>query len=217
MVHVLQNLTPAEWQKETGGEYAPGETGLILARPKMSYCRPPGDIYIRRTGFHFERVEPVENNKAAQIERQANQVWQLLVDELKHERRHSKNSLEDADAGNLPRKQIRAALSWLVANGRVEERKRPATGGTGGARTYLHPVGSPNDSGEAKPKTAENNAFASPNKSPVFGSPPLREINGGEATPPVYVPIPFASPNPPGEPTANLANQTNDELVEVEF
>ena len=214
MVHVLQNLTPAEWQKETGGEYAPGETGLILARPKMSYCPPPGDIYIRRTGFNFERVEPVENNKAAQIERHANQVWQLLVDELKHGRLHSKNSLQEADAGSLKRNQIRSALSWLEATGRIEERKRTDTG-RGGARTYIHPLGSPDDVGEANYKTAENDGFGSPDETAVFASPPLREINGGEAMPPVYDPMPFASPNNTGEPMAKLAKQTDDVLVEV--
>jgi RecA-family ATPase len=204
MVHVLQKLTSVEWRQATGEELADGETGLILARPKMSYCPPQGDILIRRTGFHFERVARAVDSKEKHIERHANQVWQLLVDEMKNGHRHSKKTLEEASVGSLKRNQVRAALSWLEKTGRIEERKRTDTG-RGGARTYIHPIGSPDEAGEANPNTAEIDDIVSPAKAADFASPPLREINGGEAKPPVYVPIPFASPKSHGEP--NEANR----------
>lgn len=219
MVHVLAPLTPDEWEAATGETFADGETGLILARPKMSYCPPPGDIYIRRNGFHFERVEAAIDSKADRIERTANQVWQLLTEELKHGRRHSKKSVEDADAGNLKRNQIRAALSWLEVTGRVEMRKRPDAGQRG-AREYLHPIvpsekagfGSPDDGGETSAKTDKNEGLGSSDESAVFASPPYREKNGGEASRHVLSPSSLASPESDGEATARRARRDLEPL-----
>jgi|GEM_PF-247808 len=205
-VHVLQNLTPDEWLTATGETLEKGQTGLILARPKMSYCAPPGDIHIRRTGFDFTRVEIADSSKGALTERRANQIYQLLVEELKQGRYHTKNTLEQADAGDLSRAQIRSALAWLEAVGRVVTQDRP-NAGRGGARQYLHPVGSPICSGEAMSESEENASFGSPEEKLIFGSPPLREINGGEPNRAVLSPVSLASPNITGEATANPANQ----------
>lgn len=40
MVLVLQNVSPDKWYLETGQNLEEGETGLVLSRPKMSYCPP---------------------------------------------------------------------------------------------------------------------------------------------------------------------------------
>lgn len=154
MVHVLHTLTDVEWQLETGFPLAEHEIGMILSRAKLSYCPPRPPILIKRTGYKFERIEPASTSRAAITESRANQVWQLLSGELKAGRRHTKNSLEQADAGNLTRAQIRAALAWLEASGRVEIRKLPDAGQRG-PRSYLHPVASPDDDGEPSAETAE--------------------------------------------------------------
>ena len=216
MVHVLQDLTPEEWRAATGEELDDGESGLILARPKMSYCPPPGPLYIRRRGYHFERAEPMATSRAAQTEARANQIHQLLAEELKHGRFHTKNTLEHADVGNLTRSHIRAALSRLEASGRVETRARTDTG-QGGARQYLHPVGSPTTNGEATTKSAKTLELASPAETLVFGSPPYREINGGEPSRAVLSPFSLASPANRGEPTANTANQSAQAPIEAEL
>lgn len=205
MVHVLQNLTHDEWRQATGREFDIGETGLILARPKMSYCPPPGDIYISRRGYDFERIEPATVNKQAIKDAQANQVFQLLTDELKHGRFHTKNSLEHADHG-LTRAQLRAALSLLDVTGRVETRQRPDAGQRG-SRDYLHPVGSPMTAGEASPETVENDDTASPVENDVFGSPPYREMIRRRSEPPISSPDFLASPATTGEAAANPANR----------
>ena len=209
MVHVLQNLTPQEWQEATGETLTNGETGLILARPKMSYCPPPGDIYIRRRGYGFERVEPASISRAAQTEARANQLHQLLTDELKHGRFHTKNSLEHADVGNLTRSHIRAALAWLEASGRIETRDIPGTIQRG-QRQYLHPIASPSTNGEPAPESAEINSLTSPMEKQFLASPPYREINGGEPSRAVLSPVPIASPECDGEPRRTEANRSTE-------
>lgn len=149
MVHVLQNLTPAEWQEATGETLADDETGLILARPKMSYCPSVRGLYIRRKGYVFTRVEPASTSKSAKTESNANQIHQFLTYELTQGRYHTKNSIDLVDAGTMSRSEKRAVLSSLEVSGRVEVRERP-NAGQRGARQYLHPVVSPDASGEAR-------------------------------------------------------------------
>jgi len=147
MVHVLQSLTPDEWRNETGTELLPGESGLRLARPKMSYCAPQGDILIRRNGYHFAHVERIVTSKQSKLEDAANRIWELLCFDLGQGRFHSQNALEALDTG-LKRGEIRGAVAVLFASLRVESRDIP-NAGKGGKRQYLHPVGAPNLPGAA--------------------------------------------------------------------
>jgi len=154
MVHVLQSLTPSEWLAETGTELFSGESGLRLARPKMSYCAPVGDILIRRAGFHFEPVERITTSKQAKLEANANQVWQLLTSELSQVRYPSQNYLEELDT-ELTRTEIRSAVQLLLASQRVEYRDVPNVGARGGKRVYLHPIVMLNENGAANERLAE--------------------------------------------------------------
>lgn len=147
MVHVLQSLTPDEWRNETGTELLQGESGLRLARPKMSYCAPQDDILIRRNGYHFAHVERITTSKQAKREDAANLLWGLIDFDLSQGRYHSRNTLEALDSG-LKRNELRAALDLLFASLRIETRDVP-NAGKGGKRQYLHPIGSPNRNGEA--------------------------------------------------------------------
>lgn len=207
MVLVLQNLPPDEFESATGQRLVDGETGLILARPKMSYCPPPGDIHIRRTGYAFERIEPAPTSKTAKAEACADQVWLLLTHELKEGRRHSKHTIEQADAGSLKRGEIRAALAWLEAAGRVELRDIPGVIQRG-KRQYLHPVASPSQSGEANTETPENAIVGSPTEKPFLGSPPYREMIWRRSEPPESHPRFLGSPKHNGEATANRGEAT---------
>jgi RecA-family ATPase len=151
MVSVLAPVTADEWLAETGQELAEDENAIRLALPKLSYCPKQPDILIRRRGYLFEHVEPSTNGKQAAVAANADMIHRLLVSELQAGRRHSKNTLEHQV--ELKRTDLRAALDWLEACGRLEWRANPS-GGQGGRRHYLHPVASPNGNGEANAKGA---------------------------------------------------------------
>lgn len=156
MVHVLQSMTPKEWLDETATKLLPGETGLRLARPKMSYCSPTADILIRRDGYFFEPVRSFSLTSTEKANSAANQIWQFLTAQLASGMYHSKNTLESqVDAVNLSRTQIRAAVDQLIAAQRIEARPLP-NAGKNGRREYLHPVASPTQNGEPTQKSTLN-------------------------------------------------------------
>lgn len=138
MVHVLQSLSPDEFRTATGRTLDDGETGLILARPKLSYCPPQPPLYLVRRGYLFRAVEPDARDPGAEREAIANQVWQFLDEELRADRRHSANTLDQqTKTMNLKREEIRRAIADLHASGRIEERSLPPS--QHGRRAYLHP------------------------------------------------------------------------------
>jgi regulatory protein RepA len=167
MVHVLQSLTPDEWRTETGTELLLGESGLRLARPKMSYCAPVGDILIRRAGYSFTHVVRVTSSKQAQLDTAANRLWELLVEELAAGRYHSRNTLESLGTG-LKRNELRAALDWLIAAQRIESRDLPKAG-KGGKQNYLHPTGEPTAN---PPRISQISDKSDDGQKVIFGSPP---------------------------------------------
>lgn len=203
MVHVLQSLTASEWRDATGQELAEGETGLRLARPKMSYCAPQPDILIRRNGYLFQHVVGQTTSRAAKLESSAVEVWELLNAEVAQGRYPSRNTLEHLDH-DLKRGELRAAISWLLSAGRIEERPTP-TAGKGGKQKYLHPVRQ-NETANHPEKLPENkDSFAS--EKTVIGSPPPIGNSPAANLPPPEEPIfSYGSPNTNGEPMANLAN-----------
>jgi len=208
MVHVLQSLTSDKWRDETGTELGMGEIGLRLARPKMSYCPPVGDILIRRTGYRFDHVERVITSNQAKVEMAANQVWQLLTLELNLGRYHSKNTLESLDTG-LKRGELRVALDLLLSALRIEIRKIP-NAGQNGKREYLHPVASPSETANRSEKPLKNDEHLAIEKS-IFASPPPLGISPAANRPPQVKPsFSYGSPNIDGEPTARSANLLND-------
>jgi hypothetical protein len=188
MVLVLQNLPPEEFEKATGQTLADGETGMILARPKMSYCPPAGDIFIHRSGFAFNRVEVFQTTKAARVQATADQVFNLLRHEMKEGRRHTKNTLEHADAGSLKRADIRAALARLEADGRIEFRDGPRGEKKRGPQKYLHPVeSSPKQPGEVIAISPKKEAVTSPDEIQINFAAAYREIHSAARFPPSCV------------------------------
>lgn len=153
MVHVLQTLAPADWFAETGDELQPGETGLILARPKGSYSVPQGPLYIKRRGYRFEAYDRKVRDKEQQRDDADRKVWRLLTDELALGRYHSARSLDAIETG-LRRAELREAVARLLASGRVQERDRPDAQARG-ARKYLHPIAAAGEDGADAPKTQQ--------------------------------------------------------------
>lgn len=142
MVHVLQNMDSAEWAKATGEPLKHGETGIVLARPKMSYCPPVGDLFIRRRGYMFEVISAaIKLAPGDRLESDANQVHQFLLYEFAQGRMHTLRTVQDAEISGVSRDRKRSALSRLESDGRAFEDKRPGVIHRG-SRTFLRPVGS---------------------------------------------------------------------------
>jgi regulatory protein RepA len=188
MVLVLQDLSPADFKAATGQHLSDGETGLILARPKLSYCPPQPPIYIKRKGFAFEHVAPLPSSKGAKLDAAADQLWQLLVDELAAGRRHSKATLEQVAGETMKRAEIRGALARLEASGRIEYRDDTGTRKHGPQR-YIHPLTSPTTFGEVSRNLPKNEAITPPVESRDLTSPPLKEITWRRSSPPVLIPL----------------------------
>lgn len=149
MVLVLQNVSPDEWGAATGKDLEEGETGLTLARPKISYCAPQDEILICRSGYRFERTERIRTTKEVEQERADHQVLHFLTEQLGAGKYHNKSTLEAHGLG-LPRAEIREAVDRLLTSRRVEIQNMPPDKERrrGGARTYLHPMASPVEYGD---------------------------------------------------------------------
>lgn len=144
----INNEETAQWQKITGYTLNRSENGIVLALPKMSYAPPQPSIYIVRQGYSFTRIQPASKDAGDELAAMANQVWQLLTEELKNGRYHTRNTLESlSKTAGLKRQEIRDSIRFLTAASRIEERDKPASG-KGGAHRYLHPVASPDQLGE---------------------------------------------------------------------
>jgi RecA-family ATPase len=120
MVVVMQPLDPAEWIKETGTRLDHGETGLVMALPKLSYAKTQDPIFIRRAGYTFS-TERVQRRTPEQAAREtAEQVLRFIVSELQQDRKYCGKDLENsASKMNLTRQQVRDALTELKVAGRL--------------------------------------------------------------------------------------------------
>jgi RecA-family ATPase len=141
MVAVLHPLTSEEWTKAAGSSLLAGETGIVLARPKLSYAPPQPDILICRKGYGFQAFNVTTRTKAEALEATCEQVLRALEHDLARERHHTQNSLQALDLGRT-RAEIRDAVSTLLAQGRIEHENVPGKPSRG-ARKYLRPVAAP--------------------------------------------------------------------------
>ena len=196
MVHILQPLDAAAWRKATGLDLEPGDNGLILARPKMSYCPPQGDILLRRRGYLFEHVEGIDADPMGALRRDGDALIAIMR-ELDYP---TQNTLETIDTG-LGRNRTRAVVRYLLDTGLVESRKNPRSGG---AQKYLHimgsgsgaPTGAPADlaAGEGLPENGFSCAAA------------YREESGGAPTAALSPCDSKVRRQPSGAPAAHLAH-----------
>lgn len=210
MVTVLQSMWPSDWKKATGTELRPGQAGLVLARPKMTYGPPAGDILIRREGYRFERVTPAANNAGEQLEARAQALLAILHDELAKGHHPTQNSLEAIDTG-LTRTELRSAVAWLGATGRIEYRQIGA--GKGGTRKYIHPIDAPDLAGAPSEEMADCCA----GEKPAFGAPPpIGKSGAAHQSAPLDCPFPDGAPTDDGAPMAHLAHQCDDGSDSVE-
>lgn len=128
MVAVMQPMTPDEWASETGSSLEAGDSGIVMALPKLSYCAAQDPIFIRRNGYMFSH-ETVVRRSPDQIKASiAEQILQFIRYESEQGRKYSQNSLE-AIAGDLSltRAEMRAGFARLKASGRVISVGKPKT------------------------------------------------------------------------------------------
>lgn len=147
MVHVLRPLTASEWRTATGEDLQPGESGLMLARPKMSYSPPQDPIFIARNGYAFRTADAKSASPDAERAEQADRVLAVLRAEVAAGHFPTRNSLEGSETG-LSRAQLRTALARLDALGLIEDARRPASPGGHGAHKFIRPSASPVLTGE---------------------------------------------------------------------
>ena len=139
MVHVLQRLSDDEWTEATGDALEDGESAFVLARPKMTWCAPQPDVFLKRRGYLFKRYDQIDQSAGAKVVHQFvdDKLWQFLRDELRAGVKHTQNSLEDAKV--MPQKATRQAVKRLLKDGRVSKEDL-GTGGRGGAHHYLRTI-----------------------------------------------------------------------------
>jgi RecA-family ATPase len=166
-----------------------GEQVIVLARPKLSYAPPQPHIWITRRRYSFQYFLATKPDPEAEVRARADQVERYLIEQLAAGARHSQKTLEDS--GIMPRDRARAALSTLMATGRVIYAPLPEEQRHGGRQRYLHPTKVTSrpaeaDSGEVGQKSTPT----SPASEPPSTSPrPYREKNGGEVEAAVF-PLP---------------------------
>ena len=111
----------------------------ILARPKLSYAKPNLPlIWIKRTGWMFEYSTETFLSDEEKDHVLLDLVEKFLFIEEAGGVYHSKTSLEEKtkDLG-LTRKEMRDAVTQLLASGRIVEKDLPKEHRQGGRKTYL--------------------------------------------------------------------------------
>lgn len=142
MVCVMQPLTPQEWADATGAYLSEGESGIVMAMPKMSYCRPQEPIYVKRYGYSFEQVRPLTAPSIDETQRQHDEfVLQAIKDAWFRNQPLSAQELKDDYKAlfynNLKRDAVMEALGRLKRDGLVVQQDNR---GGRGHRSHLEPI-----------------------------------------------------------------------------
>jgi len=150
MVAVMQPLDADEWLKETGTRLADGESGIVMALPKLSYATPQDAIFIRRRGYAFawERVQKSTPEQRAR--ETADQVFRFIESEYHQGRKYSSQDLENSAANmKLTRTEVRAAITVIKVSGRVVYHHV-----SGKAGSHFEPVTVAEADGDGSPESA---------------------------------------------------------------
>ena len=135
MVAVLQSVTAEQWIQATGASLAAGETGLVMALPKLSYAPPVERVYIRRSGWRFDHTAATPTSPERIAAATDEQVLQFIITEAEMGRRYSQRDLAYVrNQMGLAKNVVEAACARLRATGRLMDV------GEKGKKTYLEPV-----------------------------------------------------------------------------
>ncbi|MFU2486903.1 AAA family ATPase [Thauera sp. WH-1] len=151
MVAVMQPLTPAEWHAATGTKLDAGESGIVMALPKLSYSKPQEPIFIRRTGYRFQKEAVMKRSPEQRADAITEQVMQFIRHEFEQGRKYATADLENSTARmNLSRAQIRSAITALKVSGRVVYHEVK-----GKAGSHYEPVTLAGDTGDTQPEICD--------------------------------------------------------------
>lgn len=151
MVAVMQPLTPAEWYAATGTKLDAGESGIVMALPKLSYSKPQEPIFIRRTGYRFQKEAVMKRSPEQRADAITEQVMQFIRHEFEQGRKYATADLENStDRMNLSRAQIRSAITALKVSGRVVYHEVK-----GKAGSHYEPVTLAGDTGDTQPEICD--------------------------------------------------------------
>jgi len=142
MVCVMQPLTPQEWSDATGGYLEEGVTGIVMAMPKMSYCRAQEPIYIARRGYSFTQVLPLAQPSQTELQKEQDGIVYGVIKEawLRNQPLSAQGIKDDYKAlfyGNLKRDAVMESLGRLKRDGHIVQN---ALRGGRGPRSVLEPV-----------------------------------------------------------------------------
>lgn len=93
MVAVMQPMTPDEWASETGTRLENGESGIVMALPKLSYCAPQDPVFIRRSGYMFSHEVVVKRSPDQVKAATAEQILQFIRYEADQGRTYSQKAV----------------------------------------------------------------------------------------------------------------------------
>lgn len=120
MVVVMQPLETGEWEKTTGTSLMDGESGIVMALPKLSYAKRQEEVYIARSGYRFEMVRASKRTPEQSAKDAADKVHGFLEYEYRQGRRYCTGDMENmTEKVGMPRKKIREALTELKVMGRA--------------------------------------------------------------------------------------------------
>ena len=148
MVAVLQPLDAGEWLKATGTALGDGQSGLVMALPKLSYAPQQGLIYIRRSGYAFHYHQPARpKTPEEESEDCAAKLLGFIELEYASGNLHTGKTLDTcAKRLGMSRDQVREALLDLKTKGRLVE-----VGKTNVKGFHLRPVSLAEDGGDTPP------------------------------------------------------------------
>lgn len=142
MVCVMQPLTPQEWADATGTYLEESQSGIVMAMPKISYCRAQDPVYVKRTGYIFEHVLPTVAPTITETQKQHDgQVYQVVKDAWFKNQPITLQGLKDDYKAlfynNLKRDAVIEAVGRLKRDGYIVQNE--SKGGRG-QRATLEPV-----------------------------------------------------------------------------
>ncbi|MEY4757709.1 MAG: hypothetical protein RJA34_2607 [Pseudomonadota bacterium] len=120
MVVVMLPVEAQEWFQKTGISLEEDESGLVMHFAKLSYCKRPASIYIRRSGFTFTQESISELSTADLQRRNMDQVFEFISSEFSKGKRYNNTQLDQVTPQlNLTRKELRECLDELCMEGSI--------------------------------------------------------------------------------------------------
>ena len=138
MVAVMQPLSDKEWFKATACHFSQGQSGIVMAFPKLSYCAPQPPVYILRDGYRFRQIEVVGGmgESSEWLDVAAEELHEYLLTEYNLGKHYSASDLDrKAKDFNLTRQELRSVIANLKTMGKVMYHQH-----RGKAASYYEPL-----------------------------------------------------------------------------